>query len=125
LINDGEELEKTEDVSEVSPSDSLDGKPLKRIPIGYFASLKLSFQRILLPLKCCNRCHNRRDKLAHAADIRIKEEIKIVRWIKHNREVKNAFGRIFTKEEWDEIYKEANTMELYIDDAEDKVKLKK
>ena len=78
LIKDGDEKEDPK-VNLVGDSTNRNESNLKRIPIGFFASVKLSLQR-LLPC-CCKCCFNRRDRLSHAADEAVKEELKIVRWV--------------------------------------------
>ena len=71
----------------------------------------------------CSCCHSKRDKLSHLADEAVKQDVKIVGWVKRNRMLKYAYSKLFSKEEWAQIEKEAMTRVLYIDEDEDKVKL--
>ena len=57
------------------------------------------------------------------ADEAVKQDVKIVGWVKRNRMLKYAYSKLFSKEEWAQIEKEAMTRVLYIDEDEDKVKL--
>ena len=92
LIHDGDEIDSTNKVGLAQDSIRVSylgqqdserelnmGLPatLKRIPISFWASIKLSFLRLC---KCCSCFENRRDKLSHLADKLVKEELKIVRW---------------------------------------------
>lgn len=66
LIKDGEELSAAERAKQSKEMTSRN-KVTKRIPIGFFGGIKLSFQRLL---PCCRAtcCQSRRDKLSHKAD---------------------------------------------------------
>ena len=96
------------------------GDEVKRVPIGFFGGIKLSLQRLICKCSCC---HSKRDKLSHLADEAVKQDVKIVGWVKRNRMLKYAYSKLFSKEEWAQIEKEAMTRVLYIDEDEDKVKL--
>ena len=87
-------------------------KILKPIPIGFWASIKLSIQRLF---KFCKCCENRRDKLSHAADKMVKEELKIVRWIQFMRCTDLALRKLFTISQWKEIEAEARFKTISID----------
>ena len=69
-----------------------------RLPIGFFASIKLSLQRILDPVicDCCKRRFSNRDKLSHLSDLKVTKEMKIVRWIRLMRAADIALQRLFT-----------------------------
>ena len=53
-------------------------KNFKRIRINFFGSIKLSFQRLC---SCCQIGYSKRDRLSHASDAFVKQELKIVRWV--------------------------------------------
>ena len=77
----------------------------KRIPIGFFGGIKLSFQR-LLPF--CTYCRSKRDKLSHAADSMVKEEVKVVKWVQFHRVSEEALKRLFKPDELAKIREEAS-----------------
>ena len=112
LIKDGDERARKE--SDITPQDNEadDGLVLKRIPIGFFSSVWLSFQRIFV---CCTCCQTRRDKFSHAADKMVKEELKIVGWIQHMRCHNFAMKKLLTPEQWKEVELEAKFKTLAID----------
>ena len=115
LIRDGDELDSVAKIHDERADDSDSSKSettLKRIPIGFFASIKLSFQRLC---DCCGCCHSRRDKLSHLADKLVKEELKIVRWLQHMRCVNLAMKKLFTVTQWQEIEKQALYKTITID----------
>ena len=92
LIKDGDENDSGKNLGgkddEENSDDGLKPMILKRIPIGFCASIKLSLQRLCLTAglnKCCAPCHSRRDKLSHLADKLAKDELKIVRWLQFKR----------------------------------------
>ena len=74
--------------------------------------MKLSLQRLF---KFCKCCESRRDKLSHAADKMVKEELKIVRWIQFMRCSDLAFRKLFTTAQWQEIEAEAKFKTISID----------
>lgn len=107
LIPDGDESDPKSKIKnndhQVHNNDS-DGQTempvtLKRIPIGFFSSVKLSFQRLCLMAgcnRCCVKCHTRRDKLSHMADKLAKDELKLIRWIQFMRCTNFAMTKLFT-----------------------------
>jgi hypothetical protein len=101
--------------NKVADSEKQEEPELKRIPIGFFASIKLSFQR-LLPFLCCKCCVNRRDRLSHSADKMVKEELKIVKWIQFMRITEFALQKLFTKQEWTEIEESAKFKKIQFDE---------
>ena len=90
LIRDGEERVPPQDTASVRPSStqSKEGRDqtkengLKKIPIGFCGSIKLSLQRLLFDCACCK---SRRDKLSHMAVHSVKDELQIVEWVKFKR----------------------------------------
>ena len=42
----------------------------------------------------------------HASDVAVKEEFKIVRWVKLFRVIKHALGKLMTEQEWAQIEEE-------------------
>ena len=77
LIKDGDEA-RSGNSTKIDTPNNADANHFKRIPIGFFSSIKLSFQRLIC---ICKKCHSRRDKLSHASDRMVKEELKIVGWV--------------------------------------------
>lgn len=65
---------------------------------------------------CCICCHSKRDRTVHTADRAIKSELKIVKWIQFFRALELAFTKLFTRDEWKQIEKEAKYRKVYIDD---------
>ena len=123
LIKDGDEKDpKSSDDLKVQheDSDSIDDKPviLKRIPIGFFAKIKLSFQRLCIIGGCgkwCSKFHTRRDRFAHMADKLCKEELKIIRWLQFMRRTNLAMKKLFTLQQLKDLEKEASFKTLAVD----------
>lgn len=109
------EKEKTPRVEDFGSSQS---KELERIEVGFWASIKHSFQR-LFSFLCCKCCFSRKDRLVHAADEKMKDELKIVRWIKFMRTADHALKQIFTKQQWKEIEKAAKYRKITLDGDSD------
>ena len=55
--------------------------------------IKLSLQR-LCKVFCCDCCKSQKDKLAHKADSLVKDELKIVDWIRFKRVTEDALERL-------------------------------
>ena len=94
LIIEGDEKEK-------NFRKSYEPNTLKRIPIGFLSSVKLSFQRLGLVAgcnKCCNKFQSRRDKLSHLADKLATDELKLIRWLQFMRSTNLAMTKLFTVE---------------------------
>ena len=97
--------------------ESKESQVLKRVPISFFASIKLSLQRLLCKNK--KRCQSRRDRLSHLQDQMVTEELRIVNWIQHMRCMKLAMQKLFTKEQWAVIEKEAKFRVVSLDRKSD------
>ena len=128
LIKDGEELQPDSSVHKIHNDESEQFREddndsvctpvtLKRIPISFLSSIKLSFQRLCLNVSasCCKRCHTRRDKLSHMADKLVKEELKIVKWLQFKRTHSLAMKKLFTVSQWKEIEKQARFKTILMD----------
>mmetsp|Transcript_14525 Transcript_14525/g.18322 ORF Transcript_14525/g.18322 Transcript_14525/m.18322 type:complete len:147 (+) Transcript_14525:374-814(+) len=90
-----------------------------RMPINFFAGIKLSLQRIFDPLicGCCKRRYSKRDKLSHFSDKQASEEMKIVRWIRFMRCAEHALKtRLFSDEEWSQIVQDSLYRYIEVDD---------
>ena len=83
-----------------------DEENLKQIKIGFFTSIKHSFQR-LFPCCFCKSCHSRKDRLVLAADEMVKDELKIVRWVQFMRVTELAMRKLFSKDELKQIHDDA------------------
>ena len=120
LIRDGDELNNARQIQQDQEDGASTRTTLKRIPVGFFAGVWLSIQRIFA-CSFCTCCHSNRDKFSHAADRLVKEELKIVGWVQHMRCQKLAMKKLFTEAQWQEIELEAKFRTLAIDPETDKV----
>ena len=87
-------------------------EPWHRLKVGFFTSIKHSFQRLLNFIPCCGFCqrsYSRIDKLAHFSDKKVSDEMKIVRWIQFMRCAEHAMRTKLFKEanEWEEVVQES------------------
>ena len=69
---------------------------------------------------CCKCCHTRKDRLVHASDSKVKDELKIIRWIQFMRTTSYVFSKIFTKEQWEKIEKASKFRKISLSDDDEK-----
>ena len=110
--------------NKVDYADSLDNPHTKKhIPIGFFSSIKLSFQRLGRVAgckRCCKKFYSRRDRLTHLAEKLAKDELKLIRWLKFMRSTNLAMTKLFTVQQWKKIQEQAQFKTITIDNETDK-----